>query len=301
MRAPLRLVLFSIALCGPATAHAKTELLKTKPGSVVHWAGAVITVAIDVSARSKTVGPDDLASALARAVQTWNAVRAEQPRFSVATAGQPDVTIRFCRGRWQGETIDLGRSKFTASLHDGTVTAATVEINECDHAFAPPDRPAGTPYDLQAVLTHELGHVLGLGHSNNHAALMYPSGGGANVRTPHLEDQTTLALIYLGRAAADPAPGVASARPGSQGGPAAQASVDASLHAQATAPASAEASPPPADAISLLNLKNKSGHSVMVYTCEPTLLPPMETAPARLKVRRTSGGHAKASGHRAER
>ena len=302
MRPALRLVLVSIALCGPGSAYAKTELLKTQPGSVVHWPHTVITVGIDASARSKTVGADDLANALARATQTWNAVRAEQPTLKVVADGEPDVMIRFCRGRWQGETIDLGRSNFTASLHDGTVTAATVEINECDHAFASPDHHAGTAYDLQAVLTHELGHVLGLGHSDNRAAIMYPSGGGASIRAPHVEDQTALALIYLGRARLAPAMPLALAWPERGSSATAQASVDASLRTRTVDATTASSTiEPPPDAISLLNLKNRAGHNVMVYTCEPTLLPPIETAPLPRDTPRTSGRHPKMAPRKLER
>ena len=276
----LRFVLFSIALCGSADGYARTELLKTQPGSIVHWSSPVITVGLDASAGSRTVAPHDVATALARATQTWNGVRAQQPIFSVVDNTDRDVTVRFCKGRWRGDTIDLGKSKFTASLHDGTVTTATIEINECDHTFAAPDQSANANYDLQAVLTHELGHVLGLGHSDNRTAIMYPSGGGASVQAPHLEDQTTLALIYLGRGGAE-----AATRPGPPHGSAAHASVDESLRSRTFDQAgavSADAAAPrslPANAISLLNLKRSKGRDVTVYTNEPTLLPPMQAAP----------------------
>jgi predicted Zn-dependent protease len=279
MRQALRWVWLGIALCGPRSLYAKTELLKTQPGSLVHWSRAVITVAIDPRAGSRSVAPDDVTRALERASDAWNAVRAEQPRLR-PVADAPDVTIRFCQGHWQGDTIDLGKSRFTASLHDGTVTAATVELNECDHRFAAPNPGGRAGYDLQAVLTHELGHVLGLGHSDNRAAIMYPSGGGASVRTPHLEDQTTLALIYFGRAPIHGTAGVASA-PGSGPG---ETAVDAALRGGALRDALADrpatsTNQLPAGSVSLLSLKTGAGRNVMVYTCEPTLLPPMETAP----------------------
>lgn len=284
MRQALRWAWFGIALCGPRDLYAKTELLKTQPGSVVHWSSSLITVAVDARAGSKTVAADDVTRALERATDAWNAVRAEQPRFQPVANTQPDVTIRFCQGRWQGETIDLGKSSFTASLHDGTVTAATVEVNECDHRFAAPAPRARSGYDLQAVLTHELGHVLGLGHSDNRAAMMYPSGGGATVRTPHLEDQATLALIYFGRRPVHPAR-LAS---GSGSGPD-ETAVDAALRSRARQGTLVDRSPPPehdqdnqlpADSVTLLSLKTVTGRNVMIYTCEPTLLPAMESAPS---------------------
>ena len=288
MGRPLHFVLFGIALLASPHVQAKTELLKTQPGSVVHWSRAVITVEIDSAAGSRTVAAAAANRALGLAAQTWNNVRAGQPGLELAKGASPDVSIRFCRGRWQGDTIDLGRSRFTASLRDGTVSAAVVEINECDHRFASPEQHTG--YDLQAVLTHELGHVLGLGHSDNASAIMYPSGGGPSVRAPHIEDQTSLALIYFGRAGAEPSSPLASDPPADNTRAPARASLNASLQGgtlpNATPALDSEARSPtepaawmPPDSVSLLSFRTSRGRSVMVYTCEPTLLPPIQSAP----------------------
>jgi predicted Zn-dependent protease len=307
MRRVLQCLLLGIALSAPAHLHARTLLLKTQPGSVVHWSQATISVAIDVSARSRTVSSDNANRALEMAVQAWNAIKAEQPRLGLTTDTSPDVSIRFCRGRWQGDTIDLGRSKFVASLRDGTVSKATVEINECDHGFSGPEQRTG--YDLQAVLTHELGHVLGLGHSDNTSAIMYPSGGGTSVRVPHLEDQTTLALIYLGRASTGPSSPLASIPAERDAVSSTHASVNASLlsghiwdamsvHLDAIATSPYETSPQiPADSVSVLSFKTRRGRNVMVYTCEPTLLPPIENAPVDRQTSGPSARQARKSGH----
>jgi predicted Zn-dependent protease len=264
-----RFVLFGIALYGALPVHAKTELLKTRLGSVVHWSSASITIRLDTPSRS--LDSNQVSDALGAAVEAWNSVHAQQPTFRVLTKGQADVSIRFCKGRWQGDTIDLGKSQFSASLHDGTVNGATVEINECDHRFIG-NGQAGTGYDLQAVLTHELGHVLGLGHSNSPSAIMYPNGGGTAVRSPTVEDQTTLALIYFGRSPT-------AAVPRSSPTPSATAPVPDDGGAFTLATRSQPSRGLPSDSITMLSLKTSAGHELMVYTCEPTLLPAMDTAP----------------------
>lgn len=279
MRQALLCASFCATLCGSGALYAKTELLKTDPGSVVHWSRAIITVGVDPGARSATVSARAVALALDHATQAWNAVPAAQPWFEPITEGRPDVIIRFCSGRWDGETIDLGRTRFSASLRDGTVTSATVEMNECDHRFAAPDQNEKAAFDLQSVLTHELGHVLGLGHSDNRTAIMYPTGGGATVRDPHLEDQSALALIYFGRgrvqatrAPSHPSQGEAAVRAALRtGGPRTSSSTQE--------PADDKTGPTlPEGSVSLLTLKNAAGQDVLVYTCEPTLLPPMGAA-----------------------
>jgi len=278
-----RFVLLGIALCGPPPVQAKTELLKTRLGSVVHWSPPTLAVGLDTAAPSRSLGAGDVSAALAAATEAWNSVRAQQPALRMVTDGRADVTIRFCRRRWQGDTIDLGKSEFTASLHDGTVSGATVEINECDHRFVA-NAPAGNGYDLQAVLTHELGHVLGLGHSNNPRAIMYPNGGGTTVRTPNIEDQTTLALIYFGRAGIGSAPTESQRSAGPAALAPAQLGGDGRFSLATRAQPSREL---PADSISLLSLKTIAGREVMVYTCEPTLLPAIETAALPHDVRRS--------------
>lgn len=298
MRRALYCALLGAALCGPADLYAKTELLKTQPGSVVHWSRSVISVGVDPAAPSKTVDGDDVALVLARAIRAWNEVRAQQPLFEAVAVGKPDVTVSFCEGKWEGETIDLGKSRFTASLLDGTVTGAIVEINECDHRFVAPDRPTRTAYDLQAVLTHELGHVLGLGHSDNRAAIMFPSGGGATVRAPHMEDQTTLALIYFGRGGLAAAKkddsetrmglGVALVDTRLRGGSPEAKQPGANAKEQS-------AQSLPEGSVSLLNLNNAAGREIVVYTCEPTLLPPIAAAPASPREQAPSARSSKRS------
>lgn len=277
MRLAATYLLVSVGLTFTCPAGATTVLLKTQSGSPVHWSSPRITVGLAAAMPSRYVANEGVVAAAQAAAEAWNRVQAGQPRFLFVSDGVPDVSVGFCRGRWQGETIDLGHSRFTASLTDGTVTSATVTLNECDHVFTTTGS-ARDGFDLQAVLTHELGHVLGLGHSDTFGAIMYPNGGGAFARRPVAEDTTTLALIYLGRLRAPQAVPPSSATPVL----AATQAIAPPPELASVAPKSStpgKASPPP-DSVSLLSLTDRGGRQVMVYTCEPTLLPPMTNAPA---------------------
>jgi hypothetical protein len=273
-------------------ATAKTDVIKTQSGSLAHWTRTEISVRVVATAASQTVTPEGVALAIERAAETWNAVRAGQPRLNLALGPDAEVTIKFCQGRWRGETIDLGKTQFTASLRDGAVAAATVELNECDHVFTAPGEGAAGRYDLQAVITHELGHVLGLGHSDNSAAIMHPNGRGAEIRKPHSDDTTALALIYFGRAPTEDegAAATGSAQPlfdplapaprPSEG----KLPVPPVRYAAESPPGGAPASGKtvPEDRVTVLNLTAGGGRQVMVYTCEPTLLPPIGRAVGQL-------------------
>jgi predicted Zn-dependent protease len=271
MRLAFHVFVCILGLAWPKLASAGTEVLKTSSGSPVHWTRPQISVALQTTAPSLSASQDAVERAIEGAADTWNAVSAGQPHFFVSLGGNADVVIAFCRGRWRGDTIDLGRSQFTASLHDGSVSAATVEINECDHRFSGQGTIIADGFDLQSVITHELGHVLGLGHSNNSTAVMHPNGsGGAHVRRPNVDDQTALALLYFGRFSPDEQAAV-------EGAPAA---VHAGVAAVSNAPVPPKenAEPPPPERVSVLSLTAAGGKQVMVYTFEPTVLPPFGSA-----------------------
>jgi hypothetical protein len=264
-----------LALASPA--DARTVLLKTQAGSPVHWSSPIITVGLDTATPSRHLANEDVVAATRAATLAWNRVQAGQPRFRFVPEGVPDVIVGFCRGRWRGETIDLGHSRFSASSADGTVTSAVVTLNECDHVFTT-SGSARDGFDLQAVVTHELGHVLGLGHSDKWGALMYPNGGGAFARRPTEDDTTTLALIYLGRLR-DRSTALAQT-----GDDQVTAAAPVPVPVERTMTRSAQPRSPstaglPPDSVSLLSLTDRGGRPVMVYTCEPTLLPPIANAP----------------------
>jgi len=300
MRQALHCIVLTMALLCAASVSANTELLKTREGSLVHWTRGEITVGLVPSGGSNMVTQEGVMLAIRRAAQAWNAIRAGQPQLHFVTEPRPDVTIKFCRGKWRGDTIDLGNSQFTADLRDGTVEAATVELNECDYHFAAPDEAARGRHDLQSVITHELGHVLGLGHGDNPAAIMYPRGGGVGVRTPHTEDKTALAIIYFGRAMAQPERALAEDDSRRLADPD-RVTPRPRERALGDVPAGPTSGPPtsanelrgpgaaaPTNLVSVLNLTTSGGRQVLVYTCEPTLLPPLTAAPSTQDDRRPS-------------
>lgn len=289
MRPARTIILVTLAVSVAPGALAKTDLLRTSSGALVHWIDYDITVGLDRGAPSRTVASDGVREALQAAVDAWNEVGDLPVRFRVVTTLDPAVRVRFCRGRWTGELDDLGKAVFTADVRTGIVASATVEINECDRSFLAPDEVEDGRFDLQAVLTHELGHVLGLAHSDDPNSLMSFRGGTAGVRTPKADDRAGIAIIY-GPAAnrREPPPAVQVPTMVLKPAPIARAPsaseemqpadripnmVSQRMPAEQAMPTSEKL--PPAGVVTVMRVAGGDGTAMIVYTCEPTLLPPI--------------------------
>jgi hypothetical protein len=161
-----------------------------------------------------------------------------------------------------------------------------VEINECDHTFLAPDEVQEGRFDLQAVITHELGHVLGLAHSDDPNALMFSRGGSGGLRTPKADDRAKIALIY----------GSATTGGSRTPPPTERGAVVSGEHAPIEQVTRALDGMPPAQVVTAMRVAASDGTAVVVYTCEPTLLPPVSPVESDLDQkpasRRTPGRRA---------
>lgn len=98
------------------------------------------------------------------------------------------------------ETVAL--TTVTFDTQTGEIFDADLELNSADHRIVVVDgteRDVDGAFDLQAVLTHEIGHFLGLAHSPRRSAEMFayatPSEGGRR-RALSLEDIAGICEIY---------------------------------------------------------------------------------------------------------
>ncbi len=187
------LVLFAILL-GTVTCRAYSGAQSTG-GAQLHWTDSAVSIARDPGAPSLTLAGDAVDAALAAACAAWSVPEA---RVQLSQSGKPVAnTIRFVAAGWPYDANMLAYTVLDAHPLSGVITSATIQLNEQHHRFVAGHDDAEA-YDLQAVLTHELGHVLGLAHSTDAHATMFASTAPKDEtqRVPDADDRAGIAAVY---------------------------------------------------------------------------------------------------------
>lgn len=187
------LSLVALFCASVGTAHAFVRTRPVGGRHAIRWPSpAVVRFSLDTHALPSGLARDVVLSALQRAANAWNQAgdKCSTARIVVVdgsasrTAGGHDGanSITFHRARWcSGGIQRLGACydervsamttlHFGASHEDATealVTEADVELNAAHFAWQVDSQRQTSPLatvDLQTVVTHEFGHVLGLAH-----------------------------------------------------------------------------------------------------------------------------------------
>ncbi|HSO38469.1 MAG TPA: matrixin family metalloprotease [Labilithrix sp.] len=172
-----------------------------------------------------------LSNALAKAFGAWTATNATcSPGISgIELAPVSDTRIvdyqtgqrgnnvfGVVQGAWThpGGSDTLSLATLTFNADTGQIYDADLEIRE-DLPWSGAGTPGPDAYDLQAVLTHEVGHVLGLAHAQHKDAVMAPSysPGSTSQRALSTDDAQGICAIYPDRQTRSTGTGVTASTP----------------------------------------------------------------------------------------
>ena len=139
-------------------------------------------------------------SALVATQSSWNNAGS---RFRFVNGGTTSTCPSLVPGCSGGQQFDGQNGVGWAALDEGTlgVTVYSTSIDEADmgintgYAWNLGCQELSTSFDLQTVLLHENGHVVGLDHSNDTNAIMYPSYQQADC-TLGQDDMNGIRAVY---------------------------------------------------------------------------------------------------------
>lgn len=215
--APSAFAFCQTASC-PVEGVAKTGARCTPPqeldcGTTLFWPNACVGYSIQKDASKKT-NFATVEATVKQAFDTWMAAECTgggSPHIQIVelepvTCHQHEYnqdaananTIMFRDDSWPYTAADntLALTTVTYNLENGQIFDADMELNSATVTFTTGN--AGVQFDLLSVLTHETGHFLGLAHSTDHDATMFPSyrPGDKGLRSLNGDDIAGICTVY---------------------------------------------------------------------------------------------------------
>ncbi|HEY3500758.1 MAG TPA: matrixin family metalloprotease [Polyangiaceae bacterium] len=155
---------------------------------------------IAVRAFSTWLGADCGEGALPSfAISDFGAVECDVAQYNKV---EPNANVIMFRDDGWDKNYDAFNTLALTTISYNTETAeiydADIEIDSAEWNFVARDMIEPDEVDLEAVVTHEVGHFLGLSHSDNAAATMWANyqGGETQQRTLHDDDMAGICEIY---------------------------------------------------------------------------------------------------------
>lgn len=184
-------------------------------GQGLWWRGGCIGYSLE-AAGSRMIDKEELRNAVRKSFQTWSQIKCKQGGFASITfaelpetpcnssgyaAAGPNVNAVILQDDdWKfKEDNNVAKTSVHFDSATGEIVDADLEINTAVNLFSTnSEQLAGERYlDLQSVITHEVGHMLGLSHSDRVESVMFALyKGPMKGRKLTRDDEEALCKIY---------------------------------------------------------------------------------------------------------
>jgi hypothetical protein len=206
----------AIAFCRTTTCKSDcaTDADQCPTGPPVRWQSSCVGVSVDQRGSALLDRPE-IDRALRDAMRVWNEVdcgggrRPSVQLLQIADVdcghadyvkGAPNANVLHFRDEsWEGaESQDqIALTTLTFGKSSAEIRDADIAVNTANKRIALNGNIPGA-FDLRVVLTHELGHLLGIGHSRSKEATMYPGveTGDTSPRALSADDVAAICAVY---------------------------------------------------------------------------------------------------------
>jgi predicted Zn-dependent protease len=167
--------IFVIAAAEPALAYV---LLSPRR----RWSTTPITVRVYTTGNSTITDGSGGVNATVSAIRAWGII-SSSTTTSAAVRGSAPATIMLntnggvCTGSCLAATLT---GYYTTQTGDDRIYDADVYTNTAVQMYSSGESGCSSEYDINGIMVHEVGHVIGIGHSNVSGATMYPSISACN-------------------------------------------------------------------------------------------------------------------------
>lgn len=153
------------------------------------WATTPVTVRVYTTGNSTITDGSGGVNATVSAIRAWGII-SSSTTTSAAVRGSAPATIMLntnggvCTGSCLAATLT---GYYTTQTGDDRIYDADIYTNQAYQYYSSGETGCSGEYDINGIMTHEVGHVIGIGHSNVAGATMYPSVSACNAGNRTLE------------------------------------------------------------------------------------------------------------------
>lgn len=180
-------------------------------GTPIAWPGVCVGFSLQRDGTTH-IPLSDVRLAVEKSFATWSEIPCKIGTASILFAELDDVSchrteydgskpnanvILFQDTKWtyNGPNDTLAKTTVTFDADTGEIFDADIEVNHAYNEFTTGDDHV--VYDLESVLTHEIGHFLGIDHSPDPDATMYAGYDEGSIEQRSLEADDTEALCQI--------------------------------------------------------------------------------------------------------